>query len=94
MLAALHAAIACGLAFRFLRAQGRSRYASFVCGAASGLSAHTGRMSGSLPELAALAWAPLVLELLLRVVRGERQRHGQRRARCGNEDGMTHGSRE
>ena len=75
VLAALHAAIACALAFRFLRVQGRSRYASFVCGAAYGLSAHTGRMSGSLPELAALAWAPLVLELLLRVVRGERQRH-------------------
>ena len=75
VLAALHAAIACALAFRFLRAQGRSRYASFVCGAAYGLGAHTGRMSGSLPELAALAWAPLVLELLLRLVRGERQRH-------------------
>ena len=75
VLAALHAAIACALAFRFLRVQGCSRYASFVCGAAYGLSAHTGRLSGSLPELAALAWAPLVLELLLRVVRGERQRH-------------------
>lgn len=74
-LAAIHAAIACALAFRLLRAQGCSRYASFVCAAAYGLGAHTGRMSGSLPELAALAWAPLVLEILLRVVRGERQKH-------------------
>lgn len=74
-LAAIHAAIACALAFRLLRAQGCSRYASFVCAAAYGLGAHTGRLSGSLPELAALAWAPLVLEILLRVVRGERQKH-------------------
>ncbi len=74
-LAAMHAAIACALAFRLLRTQGCSRYSSFVCAAAYGLGAHPGRMSGSLPELAALAWAPLVLELLLRVVRGERQKH-------------------
>ncbi|MEQ1633779.1 MAG: hypothetical protein ABL997_15470, partial [Planctomycetota bacterium] len=75
MLVALHAMLACALGFRFLRAHGRSRYASFVCGAAYGLGAHTGHLSANLSELAALAWAPFALEILLRVVRGERQRH-------------------
>lgn len=75
VLVALHAALACGLAFRFLRAQGRSRYAAFVCGAAYGLGAHAGHLSANLPELAALAFAPLPLEILQRIVRGERQRH-------------------
>ena len=75
VLVALHAMLACAFGFRFLRAQGRSRYSSFVCGAAYGLGAHTGHLSANLPELAALAFAPLALEILQRIVRGERQRH-------------------
>ncbi len=74
-LAALHAALACALGFRFLRAHGRSRYAAFVCGAAYGLGAQVGCLGGNLGELAALAWVPLALEVFLRLVRGERQRH-------------------
>lgn len=74
-LAALHAALACALGFRFLRAHGRSRYAAFVCGAAYGLGAQVGCLGGHLPELAALAFAPLGLEVFLRIARGERQRH-------------------
>lgn len=74
-LLALHGAIACALAYRFLRAQGRSRYAGFLGGALYGLSAYVGTLSGNLPEVAALAWAPLPIEVLLRIVRGERQRH-------------------
>src|SRR5206468_10152932 len=75
ILAALHAALACGLSFRFLRAQGRSRYAAFLCGAAYGLGAHVGNLSGHLAEVAALAWAPLSMEVFLRVARSERNRH-------------------
>lgn len=75
VLAAVHAALACALAFRFLRAQGRSRYAAFVAGAAYGLGAHVGSLAGNLPEMAALAWAPLPIEVMLRVVRGSRNRH-------------------
>lgn len=74
-LVALHTALAAALAFRFLRSHGRSRYASFVCGAAYGLGAHVGSLSSHLPELAALALAPLPLEVLLRVLRNPRQRH-------------------
>lgn len=74
-LAALHAALACALGYRFLRAHGRSRYAAFVCGATYGLGAHVGALGGNLAELAALAWAPLGLEAFLRIARGERQRH-------------------
>lgn len=74
-LVAAHAALACALAYRFLRAQGRSRYAGFLGGALYGLGAYVGTLSSNLPEVAALAWAPLPIEILLRIVRGERQRH-------------------
>jgi hypothetical protein len=74
-LTALHAGLACALAFRFLRAQGRSRYAAFVGGAAYGLGAHVGSLCANLSELAALAWAPLPLEIVLRTVRGQQRQH-------------------
>lgn len=73
-LVAAHAALACALAFRFLRAQGRSRFAAFVGGAAYGLGAHSGALSGNLAELAAIAWAPLAIELFLRFARSPDQR--------------------
>lgn len=73
-LVAAHAALACALAFRFLRAQGRSRYAAFLGGAAYGLGAHCGSLSGNLAELAAIAWAPLSIELFLRFARSPDQR--------------------
>ncbi len=74
LLAALHSALACALGFRFLRAQGRSRYAAFVAGAAYGLGAHMGSLSGHLAEVAAIAWAPLPIEVFLRYARSERNR--------------------
>jgi hypothetical protein len=70
-LAAAHAALACALAFRFLRAQGRSRYAAFVTGAAYGLGAQVGALTGNLAEFAALAWAPLPIEVFLLYARSE-----------------------
>ena len=73
-LVAAHAALACVLAFRFLRSHGRSRYTAFVGGAAYGLCAHVGSLSGNLPELAAVAWAPLPVELFLRFARSPDQR--------------------
>jgi len=73
-LTGLHAGLACALAFRLLRAQGRSRYAAFVGGAAYGLGSFAASLHGNLTEMAALAWAPLSVEVLLRVVRGERHR--------------------
>lgn len=74
MLTTLHTALACALAYRLMRAHGRSRYAAFVGGAFYGLGAFTASLHGDLTELAAMAWAPLPLALVMRVVRGERHR--------------------
>ncbi|MEC7584545.1 MAG: hypothetical protein VYE77_09515 [Planctomycetota bacterium] len=73
-LTTLHTAVACALAYRLLRAHGRSRYAAFVGGALYGLGAFAASLHGNITELAAMAWAPLPLAVVMRVVRGERHR--------------------
>lgn len=73
--AALAAALAAATCYRFLRAQGRSRYAAALGGAAYALSPVTLAL-GALPREAwAAATAPLLLEVAWRIGRpGERGR--------------------
>jgi hypothetical protein len=62
------------LCYRFLRAQGRSRYAGFLCGAAYGLSPWLGALGDAPREQLAAALAPLALELANRCDRPSQRR--------------------
>lgn len=68
-------ALGAALAYRLLRAQGRSRYAGFLCGAAYGMSPLFAGLHGTPREQLAAALAPLALEAVARL-----QRPGDRRA--------------
>lgn len=68
-------AIGATLAYRFLRAQGRSRYAAFLCGAAYGMSPLFAGLQETPREQLAAALAPLALEAVARL-----QRPGWRQA--------------
>ncbi|GAB4152921.1 MAG: hypothetical protein Fur0037_21750 [Planctomycetota bacterium] len=76
ILAALHAAIASATFYRFLRAYGRSRYASFLGGGSYGLSAWLLAAMATLPQAAAAAWLPLQLEAVVRTTTPGKYRRG------------------
>ena len=64
----LHAFLACLGMFRFLRSITLSRYVSFLGGGCFGLGWFFVGSSGRLPDLAAAAWLPVVLELTWRTL--------------------------
>lgn len=70
---AVAGAVGAGLAYRMLRAQGRSRYAAFLCGAAYGMSPLFAGLHGAAREQLAAALAPLALEAAARLQRPGRR---------------------
>jgi hypothetical protein len=62
------------LCYRFLRAQGRSRYAGFLCGAAYGMSPWLSAIGAAPREQLAAALAPLALEIASRCDRPTQRR--------------------
>lgn len=62
LLLCLHAALACVLAYRMLRTLSASRYSAFVAGGIYGLGWSMTVALDRLPEAAAIAWLPLVID--------------------------------
>jgi hypothetical protein len=70
---ALHTALACVGMFRFLRAMPLQRYSAFVGGGLYGLGWHLVAELDRLPQAAAAAWLPVVLELAWRMLISRRR---------------------
>lgn len=67
-------AVGATLAYRFLRAQGRSRYAAAMCSAAYGMSPLFAGLQAAPREQLAAALAPLALEAVAQLQRPDRRR--------------------
>lgn len=66
---ALHSVLACGFAYRWLRALPGSRFVAFVGGGLYGIGCAFQAELLTLPEAAAMAWLPLALEATWRLTR-------------------------